>query len=454
MKPDLWLVRAAGRTLLAITCWLCLATTALAADLLVRDVTIIDAASGAISPRMDVEIDNGVIRAVRPHRWWRQAHGQVVDGRGRFLIPGLWDAHVHLSHLREPVVPLFIALGVTSVRDMGGDIRELTSWRARIESGELTGPRVRFCGPMLEGLGEFDENHESVASPAAAREAVSRLAALGVDCIKIRTYQDEATYHALLEAAREAGLPVFGHAPFALNPVDAARLGQVSFEHAFYPYPFHTLAEDERLAVMRAYRENDIRIVPTLVAWAPATRPFEELERTYTSLTPEVASAHFVSPSLLGKWEGGLEDSRNEGRGSPGWQRAISQAGADVGEMHRGGVIVLAGTDLGAPFVAPESAIYEELERLVAESGFTPLDALRAATIEPARLFGQEAQLGSIRQGMLADLVLLDANPLEDISNIRSVHTVIAAGRAYDPAARAEIRRRAAQGVSELWSTP
>lgn len=434
--------------LVALFAW---TSPARAADLVIRDVTVIDAVSNTQRPHLDVEINGGRIVAVRRHSRFRRGRVQTINGRGRFLIPGLWDAHVHLFNLSEPALPLLIAQGITSVRDMGGDAAELAQWRARIERGELIGPRIKYCGPMLEGAGEVSLNHEQVLDPSAARAIVTRLAAAGVDCIKMRGFADEATYRALAEAARTHGLPLFGHAPFGLDPVAVAPLGQRTLEHAFYPYPFHSLPDERRAAIIAAFRDAGLWIAPTMVAWEPSRRDPEALAAELASLTPEVAATRFVSTSMHANWAEGVAYSREERRGSPGWVRAINQAAADAGEMHRGGVPVLAGTDLGAPFVQPDTALHDELVRLVNEVGLTPAEALAAATWEPARLFGLTGELGTVEAGKLADLVLLEADPLADIAAVRRVETVIYRGVVYDRAAREALRQRVREGLRAAW---
>jgi imidazolonepropionase-like amidohydrolase len=430
---------------------LCCALPAAADDLLVRNVTIVDAETASLRRGMDVVIDDGRITAVRPHRrsfTWRR---RVIDGRGRYLIPGLWDMHVHLARLGESTFPLLVAMGVTSVRDLGGDPGNLADWRARIERGDLLGPRLRYCGPMLEGPGEYEANHEVVTDADAAHAIVARLADEGVDCIKVRSAADEATYRALAEAAHAAGLPLYGHAPFALDPMIGAQLGMQTFEHAFYPYPFETLPTEQKEAILAAFRQSGVALDPTLVAWVPSARAISDLDAELAALADGAAADEFVSPALFEKWRDAMEYHRSEGRGSPGWVRAIRQAGADVGAMFRAGVPVLAGTDLGSPFVHPETAIYEELELLVAHAGLTPAQALVAATSSPARLMGLEGEQGRVEPGMFADLVLINADPLADISAVRQVETVIYRGVAYDRAAREALRQQARDNIRALW---
>jgi imidazolonepropionase-like amidohydrolase len=304
---------------------------------------------------------------------------------------------------------------------------------------------------MLEGPGEYEANHEVATDADAAHAIVARLADEGVDCIKVRSAADEATYRALAEAAHAAGLPLYGHAPFALDPMIGAQLGMQTFEHAFYPYPFETLPTEQKEAILAAFRQSGVALDPTLVAWVPSARAISDLDAELAALADGAAADEFVSPALFEKWRDAMEYHSSEGRGSPGWVRAIRQAGADVGAMFRAGVPVLAGTDLGSPFVHPETAIYEELELLVAHAGLTPAQALVAATSSPARLMGLEGEQGRVEPGMFADLVLINADPLADISAVRQVETVIYRGVAYDRAAREALRQQARDNIRALW---
>lgn len=437
--------------------WLCFllvclagSAPAIAQEALVRDVTIIDPEAGSRRPHTDVYIRNGRIVRVADTGTIRPSHPvRVIDGASRFLMPGLWDAHVHLFNLGEPAFGLLIANGITSVRDMGGDAEQLAAWRRRIDGGQLTGPRLRFCGPMLEGPSPaLPANHWIVAGPAEARATVARLRAAGVDCIKVRTFANRETYLALAEAARASGLPMMGHPPFAFDPVEVAPAGQRTFEHAFYPYPFHSLPDDRRQAILDAFRSSGVVLVPTMVAWAPSARNQQDLRRFMNTLTPDTAARAFISPSLRYNWLDGL--GHMAGRGTRGWANTINQAARDVHTMYDAGIPVLAGTDLGAPFVRPDTGLYEELELLVHQVGLSPAATIAAATSRPARLFHQEHELGLVAEGYLADLVLLDRDPLLDIANIRSVRTVIARGVIYGPRDRARLRAAAVRGIRAM----
>lgn len=423
-------------------------------DVVIRDVTVLDPATGVERAHMTVVVRGDRITRVDPAAEVPAMSGDI-DGRGRYLLPGLNDAHAHMVNLTPDAFPLLIALGVTSVRDMGGDPVETAAWRDEIEQGARVGPRIKFCGWMLESPGDVfsvgHPNHVVVDGPAEAQRIVGELAEAGVDCIKMRTVKDMETYVALADAARAAHLPLVGHPPYQLDPVEVARAGQQTFEHAFYPYPFGSLADERRAEIIAALRTSGVRLTPSFVVWAHSMLPPTEVAAEFRSLDANTAPARFISPSLYGNWVEGMEGFEKAPRGSPGWIRAVQQAGRDFAEMHRAGIGVVAGTDLGAPFVDPATALYQELELMVALGGLTPAEAVSAATWDAAALFDQQDRFGSITVGKAADLILLDANPFADIANIRTVNTVIARGVVYGPDDRRRMTDAVIPALARQW---
>ncbi len=397
------------------------------AEAFIQDVTVFDVRKRRMVPHLDIVVRDTRIAEIRPTTGKSLPAKTMIRGAGKFAIPGLFDNHVHFARLEDDTAGLFLAFGVTSVRDMGTEPGRILALRRRITYGKVYGPRiVQACGPMLEGRGEPRPDHWLVTNPASAFDTVRRIAQLGLDCVKVRTYKNLDTLRALSAAARHHRLPFVGHAPEELKPAEAFALGQRSFEHAFYPYPLSALAEAERRSLLEAWVRDGSAVVPTLVAWQPAARPAEDL---LPVLDDYGADAEFRLPAgLLEHWKKGVETHRKENRGSPGWREAIRTATSDVGEMFRAGVLILPGTDTGAPFVVPGSALHEELSILVREVGLTPAEALASATLESATFLGREDDLGAIEPGRIGDIVILDANPLESIENTRRIDAVVFRG--------------------------
>jgi hypothetical protein len=448
--------------------WLCviailsLTACSIAADsgvYVFRHVTVIDGTGKPARPNMLVRVSAGRIQSVEPDSAdVKTAGATLIDGASRFLIPGLWDAHVHLSDIGEVAIPILPTYGITSVRDMGGDPEIVMRFRDRIAKGELLGPRVKFCGPMLEGKWEQKPggrtDHWVVAAPTEARPMVDKLARLGVDCIKMRSYASAETFFALAAAAREHNLPFGGHAPWGVDPIAASNAGYRSFEHAYYPWPWNTIAPDRKLEIKNAFRKNGSLVVPTLIAW--------ETFRFDVSVTETVVNDYAaksdprlrqVSPSLRKNWLSGVEDLKTQHPGTPGWNKAIDDLYEQVAEMHDHGVGMMAGTDTGATLVYPGAALHQELKLLVSRCRFTPMDALLAATIIPAKYFNMEADLGTIQPGKLADMVLLSDDPLTDIGNIRKIDGVMLNGKWLDRAALDAVVRQTENAIKLLYAS-
>ncbi|HSR98959.1 MAG TPA: amidohydrolase family protein, partial [Kofleriaceae bacterium] len=354
---------------------------------------------------------------------------------------------------------VLVAHGVTSVRDMGGDVVRLRDWRAAIATGQLVGPRIRFCGPMLEGnrdaLVPGRADHWVVADPAAADATVDRLAGLGVDCIKIRSIADAPTYRALAAAARRHHLPLVGHSPAGVDPLAASAAGQASFEHGFYPWPWTTLSTVAQHRIADAFRRSGSLVTPTLVAWQPFLAPYPTiqavLDDTRGTTDPRERT---VSAALRRNWISGFAD-RKKWRGSgpashAAWVKALDDDYRELRDLHDRGVGLLVGTDTGTTMVYPGAAVHQEMKLFVTRLGLRPIDAIIGATILPAKHFGLEADLGTIEAGKLADLVVLSADPLADIKNIEAIDSVILDGRLFDHAALQRLvgdaERRIARG--------
>ena len=422
----------------------------------INDVTLIDGTGKPAQPHMRVTVEDGRITAVTPVSDRRRVKGAtLVDGSGKFLIPGLWDMHVHLVDVDEVAIPVFPAYGITSVRDMGGDIDKLKRWRSMIASGDLVGPRIKLCGPMLEGKWDPQSaggrtDHWAVPTVDAARATVEKLADAGVDCIKMRTFASHETYFALVEEAKKRGIPLVGHSPGDIDPIAASNAGQRTFEHGFYPWPWASLAPEKKLEIENTFRKNGSMVVPTLIAWDA----FRFNTDTLTTILNDTEGKSdprllLVSPALRKNWRSGLADMTNWNTGSPGWNKTLDTHYQEIKEMHDNGVGIMAGTDTGAVLVYPGAALHQELKLLVRKAGFAPMDAILSATIMPAKYAGMENELGTIAEGKLADMVLLDADPIEDIGNIDKIGGVMLNGRWLDRAALDQILRTTQNRIAE-----
>lgn len=434
-------------------------------DLAITDVTVVDAVQGAV-PDRTVLVDDGRIVAVRAAGEPVEAL-QVVDGSGRYVIPGLWDAHVHLTYddrFTDAMPALFLRHGVTSIRDTGGLLERIAPVVARLRAEGASAPRVFFAGPLLDGetvvYDGVDRPGLGIANPdpETARANVARLADAGVDFVKIYEMVTPEVFAALVEAAEARGLPRDGHVPLSMLARDVGPRMQ-SLEHlrnleldCAVDAP-ELLAERRRVLAdgratgvaggdLRARLHREQRLpaverfdpvrcgevlaalagtiqVPTLRLNALGIRPpFDrpDFERAL-ALLPEAVSA---------EWG---EAARNAREAAPARDTAYGAFSLRlVGEMHRAGVPLAAGTDTPIGFAIPGYSLHSELEMLV-RAGLPPREALRAATLRPAEFFGLDGEMGTVEEGRLADLVLLRGNPLDDITHTRAIEAVVSKGR-------------------------
>lgn len=372
----------------------------------------------------------------------------VVDAAGAWMIPGLWDMHVHAlfeADLSEPLLGRLLAHGVTGIRDMGGPLEVLAEVRRGIASGDLLAPRIVASGPILDGPEPVDPDISwAIEAPEQARAAVDSLAGAGVDFVKVYTLLPREAFFAVVEAARERGLPVAGHVPASVSPVEAAEAGMRSIEHLRSEIePFCTRGDPSACEpAFAAFRERDVWQVPTLVV--RRNRAFLD-----DSTTVYGADVRHAPPMLRDLWEG-IRTSRLE-RGAEYFEAARARHREErwlAGELHRAGIGILAGSDAGALFTPHGVSLHEELALLV-ESGLEPHEALAAATSEAARFLGIDDSLGTIAPGKKADLVLLDADPLRDIAHTLRIRAVVLDGRVLGRAALDRLKDETAFGGAE-----
>jgi imidazolonepropionase-like amidohydrolase len=380
----------------------------------------------------------------------------------------LWDAHAHISYPGECALPIMIAHGVTSARDLGGPPADGITWRREINEGRRIGPQLFLAGLNIESAEWMDAVEgmirKSAPNPeerirrlweqsprfklggrANADAAVDTAQQLGMDVVKFRNLSD-AGFRAVAAAAQRAGIPFAGHAPRDISLADAARAGLRSLEHAGNLSGLAQLPENERRAQYEQIVRAGMFITPTLVSdgvWAPDSLVLAALSDSTGRDDPRRRT---LSRAQREMWREGIVDRRQ-------WSSPMSRHAHDsifaitigwVREAHRAGVPLLAGTDLGTLLTFPGSSVHEELALLVEHVGLTPMEALRTATIHPARFFGVEQEVGTIAVGKRADLVLLRADPLRDIRSVAQVDGVVAGGRYFgagDIAALTECRR-------------
>jgi len=435
---------------IALSHWAAAGAAALPAKraVAITDVTVIDVRQDRASRPRTVVVDDGRITAIGGSDQIPDG-AQRVDGRGKFLIPGLVDMHVHLFNLsshRPPndwTFPLYVANGVTAVREMRADadsMAQVVRWRKALEDGDLVAPRIIAAGIAVDGK-----------SPTDAARDVDAAAVAGADFIKVFSEVPESRWRVILESARKRWLPVAGHAPAGLPLLASADGGQRSNEHLMQAYEACSSVEKQLLADRQGLEgeallaKRDAQEAQALAAFDRdiCRRVCKALAASGQTQVPTLVLANEDTlaaggpPSADPRWRYLRADEH------PRWEQflggytsqdaALAQqrwpvARKIVFEMHQARVPIMTGTDAPMPGVYPGFSVHEEMAMLV-ESGLSPKDALRAATLVPAKFLGFAGASGSVEVGMRADLVLLDADPTRDIHNTRRIDAVLLDGR-------------------------
>jgi len=415
---------------------------------------VVDVATGAIRPDQTVVVQGPRIVRVAPTGRAAPPAGRVVDATGQYLLPGLWDMHTHVYFDGTAragtslILPLLLANGITGIRDMGSQLDSIVRARAEVAAHRWLGPRLVVAGPMLDGPKSPYQAALAVATPEDGRRAVRLLKARGVDFIKVQSYVPRAAYFAIADEAKKLGLSLEGHVPDGVRATEAIAAGQRTFEHLIGIFEASAPAAEEDKYVTGSVKSPG----RFLAAYDP---PRE------AAIVRRVAAAHvWQCPTLFwerGQWLVDAIDWRQDTAGlayaGRSWvvQRwPKSQAGiakamdyeplaerekfvahelALVRRLHAAGVPFLAGTDAPAGVdLIPGLSLHQELQRFV-DAGFTPLQALQTATLNPARFYNRTQDFGAVLPGRLADLLLLRANPLANIANTRQIAGVVADGR-------------------------
>ena len=445
----------------------------------ITNVTTIDAVNG-VRENQTVIFDGDEITIIQSADV-EIAVDEIVDGRGKFLIPGLWDFHVHLTYddrFTESMPALFLSYGITSVRDTGGLMHKVLPVVEEMRADNAIAPRVFFAGPLLDGnfvVYDGDGRPEigvQNQTPDDARETISILKEQGVDFIKIYEMVSPAVFEAMVEAANELDLPIDSHVPLSMRASTAGPLVD-SIEHlrniemdcaSNSPELYETRLE--RLKNAEGLSGADLRSSLHTLQRLPSIRNYDEercdqtleaLSATTQVPTLRLVSMSYAPPYLREDWQEALSRLPPEAAGP--WREFTEERTANIpadvdttyadwglfltGRAHAAGVPIGAGTDTPIAFAVPGYSLHSELEFLV-RAGLSPLEALQSATVRPAEYFSLQDEMGSIDVGKRADMVLLDANPLDDIANTKAISLVVSKGQvlAVDDLVRLARRER------------
>ncbi len=447
------------------------------AQLLIQNVTIIDPVAGE-TKNQDVLIGDGTIAAVGDHGSIATlVPVDTLDGTGKFLIPALWDAHVHLTFDKEignTALPLFVANGITRVRDTGGLLSETLLVQEIAKERGPEAPEIYFAGPLIDGFprvydgtpARFPNISDGAATPEDAERIVDELAAAGASLIKSYEMLKPEVFRALVARAAERGLPVTSHIPLSMDAEAVIAAGVRGMEHlrniglACSDKSAVLLAE--RQAMLRAGIKEEGSTLRSSIhaAQRPVAFASQDAGRCRTVINALGEAKVFQTPTLALNTRGALRQflepqQRARFKYLPASVRdrwnTFADGAADtpidpayiafadwslgmVKQLHEAGVPIMAGTDTPIGLLTPGFSLHLEMEMLV-QAGLSPQEALASATLRPAEFFGLEDQMGTIELGKSSELVLLAANPLDDIANSRSVDTVITRGTVLNRAA-------------------
>jgi imidazolonepropionase-like amidohydrolase len=418
--------------------------------IVIKNVSVIDATGRPVQEGLNLLIEQGYISTISKDPISSPATIEI-DGTGKFLIPGLWDMHVHWYD--ENYLPLFIANGVTGVRQMWGFPMHY-HWKARVNYEAFLSPRFLVGSVIIDGPKAFWPGSVSVASEAQARRAVRRFHEMGADFIKVYSGLREEEYFAIADESRSLGIPFAGHVPVAVSAEQASDAGQKSFEH-LTGIGIALSAERESITGMlngasssadyvaiqkRIIDTYDPTLAPALFnklktngTWqSPTLTVTRNIAYVRERVTIDAERLAYLPEAITNTWHP-ENDFRFRDYADEDWQTAkkgFELSKRIVGEMNRAGVRIIAGTDVLNPYCFPGFSLHDELQLLV-ESGLTPMESLQAATRNAAEFSGRLDLLGTVELGKIADLVLLSANPLADIRNTTQITTVIFNGRVY-----------------------
>ena len=399
------------------------------------------------------------------------SRARIVDGRGKFLIPGLWDMHAHPDDPelwpvnpppkdKESLLALLIANGVTGIRDMGGDLKLLQDWRKRVGAGTMIGPHIKACGPLLDGPKPMWPGSKAISTDEQARQAVRDLKTARADFVKVYSLLPREAYFAIADESKKLGIPFAGHVPDSVTPGEASDAGQASEEHLLQiiescsdrdavkkkldelreagasPIELRqvsietmlaTYDEKKAEALFAKFVKNNTWVTPTVIVWEN-NASFEEDSAKYAERMKYLP--RYIREYWDPKNNAHLKNRSAERLAAE--KKLVKKYLEVIGTMKRAGVKLMTGSDFGAnPLLFPGWGVHDEMALLV-KAGLTPMEAIQAATRNPATFLELDKSVGTIEQGKLADLVLLDANPLEDIKNTLKIAGVFFQGKYQD----------------------
>lgn len=430
-------------------------------DILITHAEVIDVETGEIWSNQTIGINDGTIAFISNDDSKSYNAEQTIDADGKYVIPGLWDMHIHfrggeeLIEENENLIPLFLANGITGVREAGGDMtQKIFEWQEAIEDGTMRGPKIFTSGPKLDGPGGTWAGSIPVTTQEEAVQAVDSLINLGSDFVKLydsRISRD--AYIWILEEAKRRGIKTSGHMPFSVMLNEAVEAGLGSVEHLYYVLKGTSIQEQEvtndvladkasfwgsmnrlmattnetqELATFNLLRDNNTFVTSTLFIGNTLTY-LKEVDHSNDRYL------NYIGDGIIDTYQGRIRSALNATEEFTQMRTNLNNTFVNlVPKLHKAGVTMLAGSDCGASnsYVYPGVSLHGELKALV-DAGLPEIEALKAATINGAKFLEVDEFYGSLKAGKSGDLLILNENPLEDINNTQSINRMVLQGKVY-----------------------
>lgn len=426
-------------------------------DVLILNANIVDVEKGIVLKNKFIAIDQDTIKMVgNMAQLGNITATKRLDVKSKFVMPGLWDNHVHfrggdaLIQENKDLLPLFLAYGVTTVRDAGGDMTpEVMQWRKDIKAGILAGPTIFTSGPKLDGIKPAWAGSFKVENLQDAKKALDSLQEIGADYVKM--YDGSLTkeaFYTIIKEAEKSGLKTTGHMPLTGNILDAVNYGLDGSEHLYYVLKACSPKADSLDKLNLGYN-----MMGTLVeTYDPilAQKVFSQLAKKQFFVTPTLHVGQVLANILktdhskdnllpyMGKgivlsYQGRIQSAKRASASGATLQAKTEKIFKQmVLPMYQSGINIMAGSDCGASnsYVYPGESIHSELKLLV-KAGLSPQEALKTSIVNGPKFFNKGKYYGTVTKGKIADLLILDADPLQKIENIDQVNTVVKNGRIY-----------------------
>jgi imidazolonepropionase-like amidohydrolase len=408
-------------------------------DCIITNVNIVDVNTGKILNNKTIAIDNNRITAIYDKEVFGLTATIVIDGKGKYLIPGLWDMHAHYKWSHVDLDPLLIANGITGVREMWGNMPAFVEIPKRSQQEGLLSPDVYLSGDLLDGNPPcFPTGSLVVTTPNEAVAAVKKQIDQHVDFIKVYSMLTEESFMAIANEAKKRNISFAGHIPNMVSIYKAIEAGMSSSEHLYGFLNACSSVDTSNEALISTFSEKRFDSICSVLAkssmWlCPTLTVNRAMSYLNDSIFINDNRKEYLPEYVIEIWnqkmnpytKSQIANFANSARVRYLFEQSL------IGKMNKKGVKFLAGTDFPNPYVFPGFSLHDELSLMV-KGGMPPLDALRSATLNPAIFMNKKADFGSIEVGKLASLVLLNKNPLENIENTKTIETVIVRGKVYN----------------------